>query len=566
MPGRIEAQLFTLVVDNPADVEDGVVTPGNLTLREALAFTNTNPGPDVIMFAPALSQAVITLSGTELVITDSVTINTLPLAGSVTIDAGLDSRIFHITETAYNVTLAGLHLMNGRTFASGADGHGGGIRSLGFSNLVLFESSVGSNQATGTGAVGGGIYAAGNVTLQQSTVTGNKATLLGGGIYAIGIALNQSTVQFNEASGGGGGVASGSNVTVTQSTIHGNVATSGGGGIHALGDVTLFDSTISDNHSAGGLGPGAGGIFTNGNVSITRSTITKNRSAQSSPTAGAVLQLNPVGSVSFTIDGSIVAGNAAIIGGVEIAHDDDGELAVNYSLIGTGVVPTSGGNNIVTDNPQLGPLTYNGGLTETHAPLAESPVINAGDPNILVDPEEFDQRGEPFVRVAMGRIDIGAVELQNLATAHLGDYNVNGVVDAADYLVWRKTLGSNVPNYAGTTGMGTVQSTRTTTTSGGHTSARACPWMPAREAAPVWRWERRVRKQHVKTRLRFAVTLSRARGRARSRARVIRCKRWLREALTRTSVSALMQQRHSQAHAGLSSAAEGRLRLGHRQA
>ena len=35
-----------------------------------------------------------------------------------------------------------------------------------------------------------------------------------------------------------------------------------------------------------------------------------------------------------------------------------------------------------------------------------------------------------------------------------GDYNGNGVVDAADYVVWRKMLGSSVPNYSGADGSG----------------------------------------------------------------------------------------------------------------
>src|SRR6185369_6804948 len=35
-----------------------------------------------------------------------------------------------------------------------------------------------------------------------------------------------------------------------------------------------------------------------------------------------------------------------------------------------------------------------------------------------------------------------------------GDYNGNGAVDAADYVMWRKTLGSSVPNYTGADGSG----------------------------------------------------------------------------------------------------------------
>jgi hypothetical protein len=52
----------------------------------------------------------------------------------------------------------------------------------------------------------------------------------------------------------------------------------------------------------------------------------------------------------------------------------------------------------------------------------------------------FDQRGTPWSRVVGGRIDIGAVEQQ--ANPLTGDYNFNGVVDAADYSVWMDTLGS----------------------------------------------------------------------------------------------------------------------------
>ena len=40
-----------------------------------------------------------------------------------------------------------------------------------------------------------------------------------------------------------------------------------------------------------------------------------------------------------------------------------------------------------------------------------------------------------------GRIDIGAFEVQPIPLAAVGDYNQNGIVDAADYVVWRKAMG-----------------------------------------------------------------------------------------------------------------------------
>ena len=126
----------------------------------------------------------------------------------------------------------------------------------------------------------------------------------------------------------------------------------------------------------------------------------------------------------------------------------------------------------------------------THALFAGSPAIDAGDPNFdPADPDgdpmtddavPYDQRGTPFDRVFDGnsngvaRIDIGAFELQPKGI--LGDYNRNGTVDAADYVVWRKTLG--------TTGVAAVyrrrrrrrrdDRSRTITACGGHILDRRC--------------------------------------------------------------------------------------------
>ena len=54
-----------------------------------------------------------------------------------------------------------------------------------------------------------------------------------------------------------------------------------------------------------------------------------------------------------------------------------------------------------------------------------------------------------------GRIDIGAVESQPVGFLP-GDYNANGTVDAADYTMWRDTLGSTTDLRADGNGDGVV--------------------------------------------------------------------------------------------------------------
>jgi hypothetical protein len=93
--------------------------------------------------------------------------------------------------------------------------------------------------------------------------------------------------------------------------------------------------------------------------------------------------------------------------------------------------------------------------------LAGSPAIDAGQLGIS-SPPAFDQRGTPFSRILDGNndtfsvIDIGAYEF-NLAPppALPGDYNQNNNVDAGDYVLWRKTVGTSVPApYQGADGNG----------------------------------------------------------------------------------------------------------------
>jgi hypothetical protein len=77
--------VLQLLVINASDVLDAVMDPNNLSLRDAVALANNNPG-STITLGSALSGVPIQLSLGELLITAPVTVQGLGPASSI-IDA-----------------------------------------------------------------------------------------------------------------------------------------------------------------------------------------------------------------------------------------------------------------------------------------------------------------------------------------------------------------------------------------------------------------------------------------------------------------------------------------------
>src|SRR5207253_3147936 len=101
-----------------------------------------------------------------------------------------------------------------------------------------------------------------------------------------------------------------------------------------------------------------------------------------------------------------------------LGNDNGGSIiSLGYNLSndsGSGFLTATGDR--INTNPQLGPLQDNGGPTFTQELLVGSPAIDAGNPtfspNNFSPPLLYDQRGPGFARVANGRVDIGAFEVQ----------------------------------------------------------------------------------------------------------------------------------------------------------
>lgn len=446
------ALLSTITVTS---ADDTTASDGQVTLREAIGAANSDisldgstagSGNDTIVFDASLAGQTILLGGSELIVTSNITID----AGdsNIVIDGDSASRLFRL-EIGHSLNLVGLTLTNGSTAGSGnilspstipAEGIGGAIYSnagqLTLRDTIVQNSFAGGTPfeglSTGSDAYGGGIAAiGGSVSLVNSRLEGNTASAgvasiaerpvdgYGGGLYASDaiVSLRNSTVDSNVAGGpattstittqnqgegfGGGVAAIRSNVSVESSTISRNNSSDSGGGIYRDGGstMTLSNTTISTNTTTDG-----GAIYqVSGTTAITFSTIFGNTASSS---GGGI---NNSGNV--TIGNSILAGNTALSGANVSNNDSDDIESTGYNIFGSMTGTTIAGDLLTT---QIGvdasivldlSLLNNGGLTETHTLIANSPALNAA----LGEAAPTDQRGQS--RPGFGAADIGAVEI-----------------------------------------------------------------------------------------------------------------------------------------------------------
>lgn len=146
-------------------------------------------------------------------------------------------------------------------------GSGGGVFLVGTTNhtdppsFTIYGGTISNNTAGASDGGGGGVYVGEqcSFTMDGGTITGNTATKgNGGGIYihfnAGNVSISNATITGNKASatgntsyGHGGGIYSQRGVTVKNVTITGNNSTYEGGGIYGKGAITLTDATVTDN-------------------------------------------------------------------------------------------------------------------------------------------------------------------------------------------------------------------------------------------------------------------------------------------------------------------------------
>jgi CSLREA domain-containing protein len=468
LAGRAAAA--TIAVTTTADELDA---DGNCSLREAIRAANLDVAVDACP-AGAGADEVVVPAGTytlaiagiaedggltgDLDVTADLTI-TGAGAGTTIIDGGGLDRVFHVDPRGDGiaVTIRGVTIQNGRGVGvsfTRADGAGvllgstqtiyGGLIPSG--SLTIADSVIRGNSTPGQG--GGVANRVGTLTVVDTTIRDNTAST-GGGIFneqsstthLIRSAVRDNTVAGQFSNGGGGICSFGDELTLVDSTVSGNVVRSeigtNGGGIAVIaGDLHLRNATVSGNRTEPPRGGSAGGgiyFQSTGASTISSSTITDNAATGTAGAGvgGGGIARYPGIRGSVVLSNTIVAGNRAIVGGAPAAGPDCASDAgrmqsAGYNLIGNGVdcnfaqtATDRVGTTASPIDPQLGPLADNGGPTQTHALLADSPAIDAANPAAPGSGGDAcpatDQRGIQRLQDGNGdgipRCDIGAFEL-----------------------------------------------------------------------------------------------------------------------------------------------------------
>jgi predicted outer membrane repeat protein len=189
----------------------------------------------------------------------------------------------------------------------------------------------------------------GTTTINGITISGGRSINNAGGILNNGgsdLTLNDTTVTDNQALGNepqgvGGGIynASAATLTLNGSTVSANVRARTGGGFYNLGAVTLNNSTVSGNRADND----GGGIYTSdGTLTLNRSTLSGNQADR----GGGILSYSDLaGASKTTVTNSTISGNTAGSRGGGI-YNGNGLTSIEYSTITNNTAPTGAGSGV----------------------------------------------------------------------------------------------------------------------------------------------------------------------------------------------------------------------------
>ena len=421
----VTAQVSEVTIRNgesvtPAFFGGGIANFGDLTLKDSIVTGNVAVDVGGIYNGPGA------LTLTNVMVSDN----------SATMDIGGISSVGNAVLTRVTVSgneaagfVGGIHnggsltisdsMVIGNTSSLGLGG--GFFNDVTSEQLTIVNTTISGNSA---GAAGGGIaYFGGTAEISDSLISGNIAGGDGGGIFnweTGTMTLAGVVITGNQArEGGGGGIFNGRGgrgaMMVTNSTVSNNTSRSSGGGIHNLGILALDDVAIE--HNDGGVT--GGGIFNQAIVTITDSAVTDNVSSSAGggiDSGGTATIIDSTISHNFAGPGAGGGGGIHNFGTMEISnstvndnssHDrgggvgNSGELALTNTTLSGNTAGTEGGG---LRNHPLGTSTL------TNVTISDNTAATGGGIFSLADPFAFG----------------GSVALKNSLLAHNTPFNCSG--------------------------------------------------------------------------------------------------------------------------------------------
>lgn len=433
---------FDAVDANPGD---GIcaISPnlgGACTLRAAIQEANLQSGSTVINLPPFVY--LLTISGNDnppsaaqaqvgdLDISNpaGVTING---AGAIIIE-NMNTTIFD-QHPIFHIHAGATAVIDGLTITQSAIGyrndgdltvsngaiHNGRVRSSGTGFLNPGISSSGSLTLTNfivqNMPSSGAISSVVDVTAQDKTINLTNVHFKGNGSSGLNIRGSQNVVEIVDSSFDSlfTGVQLNSNnhqITISNSTISNNslqgIAISYVNNTQPL-ELALSNVTVSGNQNGINTFTGSTGGVGRANIHLNNVTITNNHGNSSFGGGIRIIDMGDVGPHVF-VKNSIIAGNGNF--------DCQGTMqSAGHNLIGDSdgcVIQGVTTGNILDQSPNLANLADNGGPTQTHALLAGSPALDAGNPAV---PGSGGNACEATDQIGANRplgvaCDIGAVE------------------------------------------------------------------------------------------------------------------------------------------------------------
>lgn len=421
---------------------------GTVTLTDLLVDTNVVTATGAVTVQSA-GPSVLEIAGSTF------SNNTAPAGATgtaLTAIIGLGSATIADSSFEDNAALAG----SGGAFLL----QGGGNVPFTLDNVIVRR-----NEITTPGVGGGGlISSSGNITLTGITLEDNSA-IQGAGLFlqsggAAVITIDGGTISGNEnphpAPGTGGGLQITSNGAFLRNLTIDNNFNGIGGGVFATGNLSIENSTLSNNTAGVLIAPPpptqGGGLFATGILTLENVTFSGNEATGTSSQGGAMMLAAGPGSTATNVtivDNSAPAGSALASGGGSMVFKNS---IITDSCFAPPGALSSAGHNIDRHNtcgfgggvgdrtgtdPLLGPLADNGTSgRKTHLPLQGSPAIDNGDgagapaTDARGVTRPLDGNGDGIATTDIGAAEIGCGD--GVAQSFLGESCDDGNTDNND--------------------------------------------------------------------------------------------------------------------------------------